>query len=94
MLSGSPSLETFRNKQRKQHARPNHGAGRIIKPPNAQEAPQSPLRNTWWNDIEDSKLSVAPAQGSDEKIHSGLEWEESGKYSYAIESPMIFISPC
>ena len=59
-----------------------------------QEAPQSPLRNTWWNDIGDSKLSVAPAQGSDEKIHSGQEWEESGKHSDAIESPMIFISPC
>ena len=57
-----------------------------------QEAPQSPLRNTWWNDIGDSKLSVAPAQGSDEKIHSGQEWEESGKYSDAIESPMI-LSP-
>ena len=60
--------------------------------PITQEVAQSPLSNPLWN--RDSKLNMAPPQCSDEEIHSGQEWEESGKYSDANESTIIFISPC
>ena len=60
--------------------------------PITKEAAQSPLSNPMWN--RDSKLNMAPLQCSDEEIHSGQEWEESGKYSDANESTVIFISPC
>ena len=52
--------------------------------PITQEAAQSPLSNPLWNG--DSKLNMAPQQ------HSGQEWEESGKYSDANESTIIFNS--
>ena len=60
--------------------------------PITQEVAQSPLSNPLWN--RDSKLNMAPPQCSDEEIHSGQEWEESGKYSDANESTIILISPC
>ena len=60
--------------------------------PITQEVAQSSLSNPLWN--RDSKLNMAPPQCSDEEIHSGQEWEESGKYSDANESTIIFISPC
>ena len=60
--------------------------------PITQEAAQSPLSNPLWNG--DSKLNMAPPQCSDEEIHSGQKWEESGKYSDANENTIIFNSPC
>ena len=57
-----------------------------------QEAAQYPLSNPLWTG--DSKLNMAPPQCSDEEIHSSQEWEESGKYSDANESTIIFICPC
>ena len=60
--------------------------------PITQVAAQSPPSNPLWNG--DSKLNMAPPQCSDEEIHSGQEWEESGKCSDANESKIIFISPC
>ena len=60
--------------------------------PITQEAAQSSLSNPLWNG--DNKLNMAPPQCSDEEIHSGQEWEESGKYSDADENTIIFISPC
>ena len=60
--------------------------------PITQEAAQSPSSNPLWTG--DSKLNMAPPQFSDEEIHSGQEWEESGKYSDANESTIIFICPC
>ena len=60
--------------------------------PITQEVAQSSLSNPLWNG--DSKLNMAPPQCNDEEIHSGQEWEESGKYSDANESTIIFISPC
>ncbi|XP_066028059.1 uncharacterized protein [Pocillopora verrucosa] len=45
--------------------------------PITQEAAQSPLSNPLWNG--DSKLNMAPQQCSEEEIHSGQEWEESGE---------------
>ena len=59
--------------------------------PITQEAPRSPLGNPLWNG--DSKLNMAPPLCSDEEIHSGQEWEESGKYSDSNESTIIFICP-
>ena len=61
-------------------------------PTTQSQAAQSPVSNPLWNG--DSKLNMAPPQCSDEEIHSGQEWEESGKYSDANESTIIFISPC
>ena len=61
-------------------------------PTTQSQAAQSPVSNPLWNG--DSKLNMAPLQCSDEEIHSGQEWEESGKYSDANESTIIFISPC
>ena len=60
--------------------------------PITQEVAQSSLSNPLWNG--DSKLNMAPPQCNDEEIHLGQEWEESGKYSDANESTIIFISPC
>ena len=62
--------------------------------PIIQEAAQSPLSNTWLNDTGDNTLNKASPQCSDEYIHSGQEWGESGNYSDSNESPMIFFSPC
>ena len=61
-------------------------------PTTQSQAAQSPVSNPLWNG--DSQLNMAPPQCSDEEIHSGQEWEESGKYSDANESTIIFISPC
>ena len=61
-------------------------------PTSQSQAAQSPVSNPLWNG--DSKLNIAPPQCSDEEIHSGQEWEESGKYSDANDSTIIFISPC
>ena len=61
-------------------------------PTSQSQAAQSPVSNPLWKG--DSKLNMAPPQCSDEEIHSGQEWEESGKYSDANESTIIFISPC
>ncbi|RMX48567.1 hypothetical protein pdam_00024781, partial [Pocillopora damicornis] len=46
-------------------------------PTTQSQAAQSPVSNPLWNG--DSKLNMAPPQCSDEEIHSGQEWEESGE---------------
>ena len=56
------------------------------------QAAQSHVNSPLWNG--DRKSNVAPPQDSDEEIHSGQEWEESGIYYDANKCTIIFISPC
>ncbi|XP_022808803.1 uncharacterized protein LOC111345789, partial [Stylophora pistillata] len=50
--------------------------------PVTQKAARSPLSNPLWIGIGDSKLNMASPQCSDEEIHSGHEWKESGLASW------------